>query len=212
MHRFFIAFAASLALASPSLAQALDWQIDPAHSNAQFSVRHMMISNVRGEFGSVTGSANFDGKDATRAKVQAVIDAKSINTREPKRDDHLRSADFFDVAKYPTITFASRKIEQSADGKIKMTGDLTIHGVTKEVVLDVDGPTQAIKDPYGNERVGASATTKVNRKDFGLMWNGLLESGGVVVGDEVAITIDVELKRKASSASTPKSAKPPENG
>src|SRR5262249_51236401 len=155
-----------------------------------------------GEFGTTQGAVDFDGKDPTRAKVEASIDVNSINTREPKRDEHLKSADFFDAAKYPKMTFVSKKIERAGDGRYKMTGDLTLHGVTKEVVLDVDGPTQVIKDPRGNEKIGASASAKINRKDFGLAYNAVLETGGVMVGDEVAITIDVELVKKQSSATT----------
>ncbi len=169
------------------------WNIDPAHSNAQFSVRHMMISNVRGEFTKVSGKAQFDQHNSSGGfSVEAVIDVNTINTREPDRDKHLKSPDFFDAEKYPTITFKSTGAENSPDG-LKLTGDLTIHGVTREVTLDVEGPTPPTKDPWGNTRIGASATTKINRKDFGLTWNQALETGGILVGEEVKITIDVEL-------------------
>jgi polyisoprenoid-binding protein YceI len=182
------------------MAAESDWQIDSAHTSTQFTIRHMMISNVRGDFGKTTGKAEFDGKDPTHAKVDATIDVDSINTREPKRDAHLKGAEFFDIAKYPTMHFVSKKIEKGADGKYKMIGDLTLHGVTKEVVLDLEGPTSIVKDPHGNERVGASATAKINRKDFGVSYNSVLETGGVMVGDDVAINIDVELVKKHAGA------------
>ncbi len=168
------------------------WNIDPAHSNAQFSIRHLMISNVKGEFTKVTGQVEYDHNNPESLAAEASIDVGTINTREPDRDNHLKSPDFFDVAKYPTIHFKSKKASKSSDG-LRLTGDLTIHGVTREVALDVEGPTTPLKDPWGFTRVGASATTKINRKDFGLTWNQALEAGGVLVGDEVKITIDVEL-------------------
>ena len=198
--RFVVASALLVALAVPSLAQSTLWQIDPAHSFAQFSVRHMMISNVKGEFSNVTGVVNLDEKDPTRSTVEVSIDTTTINTHVAKRDAHLRSADFFDVEKYPTMTFRSKRIVAVDPGRYKLTGDLTIHGVTREVTFDVEGPTPAIKDPHGNVRVGASATAKISRKDFGLTWNAPLESGGVVVGDDVTITVDVELVKKAAPA------------
>lgn len=182
----------------PSIAFATDWQIDPAHTNVQFSVRHMMISNVRGDFNKVSGTVSSDGQNPDAIKIDAVVDAGSIDTRIEKRDLHLKSADFLNVEKYPTIEFKSKKVAANGAGKWKVTGDLTLHGVTKEVVLDVEGPTAEIKDPMGNTRVGASATTKINRKDFGLTWNKVLETGGVMVGDEVEITIDVEAVQKPS--------------
>jgi polyisoprenoid-binding protein YceI len=190
--------------AAPLHAQPATWQIDPAHTAAQFAVRHMMVSTVRGQFDKLSGTVTWDGKEFAGASVDVTIDANSINTREPKRDDHLRSADFFDVAKYPTLTFKSTKIEPAGNGKLRMLGDLTIHGVTKPVVFDVDGPTPAIKDTGGGLRVGASATTTISRKDFGLLWNRALEAGGMVVSDEVAITIDLEMRGKAAApASAP---------
>jgi polyisoprenoid-binding protein YceI len=194
---------AFLAAAAPLFAEGNNWQIDPAHTNTQFAVKHMMVSTVRGQFNKTSGTATWDGKDFTTASVEIAIDAASINTREPRRDDHLRSADFFDVAKFPTLTFKSTKIQQVAPGKVKMTGDLTIHGVTKSVVLDVDGPSAPLKEQNGGVRVGASATTTINRKDFGLTWNRAIEAGGVVVSDEVAITIDVELVNRPAVASAP---------
>lgn len=192
-----VIFLLFLALVTPSVAEVATWSVDPAHSGAHFSVRHMMVSNVRGEFGKISGAAQFDPKDPTVGSVEITIDATSINTRNPKRDAHLRSADFFDVEKFPTITFKSKKVELASPGRLKVTGDLTIHGAAREVVLDVEGPTPEIKDAQGRVRTGATATTRVNRKDFGLLWNRPLEAGGWVVGDEVAITVDVELIRKA---------------
>ena len=173
------------------------WQIDPAHSAAHFSVRHLMISNVRGEFGKVSGNVVLDPSDLTKSTVEVSVDATTINTREPQRDEHLRSADFFDVANHPAITFRSKQITAAGAGRFKVTGDLTIRGVTRTVTFDVDGPTPPVKDPWGNVRAGVSATAKINRKDFGLVWNALTEAGGVVVGDEVPITFEAELIQKA---------------
>ncbi len=193
-----IALTASLAaaLSLPAPAANSNWQIDPAHSSAQFSVRHMAISTVRGAFSKVTGSVVFDDKDVSKSTVEVTIDANSVDTRVPDRDNDLRSEKFFDVARYPSITFKSRKVEQLAPGKLKVTGDLTIRGTTKEVVLDVEGPTAPMKDPWGNTRNAATATTKINRQDFGVKWNATLDNGGVVVGDDVSIIIDVELIKK----------------
>jgi len=172
------------------------WNIDPAHSNAQFSVRHMMISNVKGEFSKVGGQVRFDPTQPGNLSAEASIDVSTINTREHDRDNHLKSPDFFNVEEHPTMTFKSKQAEKTSDG-LKITGDLTIHGVTREVTLDVEGPTPPMKDPWGNTRVGASATTKINRRDFGLTWNQALETGGILVGDEVKITVDVELIAQA---------------
>ncbi len=172
------------------------WQIDPAHSAAHFSVRHLMISNVRGEFGKVSGNVVLDPSDLTKSTVEVIVDATTIDTREPQRDEHLRSADFFDVANHPSITFRSKQIRAAGAGRFKVTGDLTIRGVTRAVTFDVDGPTPPVKDPWGNVRAGVSATAKINRKDFGLVWNALTEAGGVVVGDEVSITFEAELVQK----------------
>ena len=179
-----------VAFAVPTLAAT--WQIDPAHSNVSFSVRHMMISNVRGEFTKVSGTVEGDEKTPTQAVITATIDAASIDTREAKRDGHLKSPDFLDVAKYPTITFKSKKIEPAAAGQFKVTGDLTLHGVTREVVLDVSDLTASIKDPMGKTRAGARATTKIDRKDFGINWSKAMDGGGLLVGDDVSINIDVE--------------------
>jgi len=190
MSRTLTAFIATLLLAASAAAQDT-WKIDPAHSAAQFSVRHLGISTVRGAFTKVSGTAQFDAANPGKSSVQATIDAASVDTRVEMRDKDLRSANYFDVAKYPTITFQSKKVEAVAQGKLKVTGDLTIHGVTKEVVLDVDGPSDAMKDPWGNMRRGASATTKINRRDFGV--NG----APGLVGDDIAIALDIEMTQVA---------------
>jgi polyisoprenoid-binding protein YceI len=188
--------AAVLCLAAPGLLHAAPWEFDPAHTGVHFKVRHLMISSVRGEFENVSGKIVYNEADVTKSTADITIDAASVNTRVAKRDADLRSPNFLDVAKYPAITFKSKRVEKTGNGTLKMAGDLTIHGVTKEVVLAVEGPTPAIKDPWGNTRVGGQASTKINRKDFGLVWNKSLETGGVLVGDEVEITIDVEILRK----------------
>ncbi len=190
-----LAVTASLAaaLALPASAGTTTWQIDPQHSSAQFAVTHLMISTVRGEFHGVKGTVVLDDQDITKSTVNVTIDATSVDTREPDRDKHLKSPDFFDVAKYPALTFKSTKVEQVSSGLLKVTGDLTIRGVTKQVVLNVDGPKAPIKDPWGLQRSAASATTKINRQDFGVSWNKTLDSGGVVVSDDVNITLDVEM-------------------
>lgn len=185
------------ALASPVIAQTT-YTIDGSHSSAQFSVRHMMISNVKGEFTSVQGTIVYDPKDLGASKIDTVINVNSINTREPKRDAHLKSPDFFDAAKFPTITFMSKQIWRSG-GKLQAKGDLTMHGVTREVVLEIDGPTQEAKDPWGNLRIGATATAKLNRKYWGLAWNQALEGDGVLVGEEVAVSLDIEAMRKSAA-------------
>jgi polyisoprenoid-binding protein YceI len=161
-------------------------------------VKHLMISTVRGEFKGVTGTVTWDDQDVTKSKVDVTIDAKTVNTGEDARDKDLKSEKFFDVEKFTTMTFTSKKVEAAGVGKLKVTGDLTIHGVTKEVVLDVEGPTAPVKDPWGNTRVAASATTKVNRQDFGVKWNANMDGGGVVVGDTVNITIDMEMIKQAA--------------
>jgi polyisoprenoid-binding protein YceI len=180
---------------APGLLHAAPWQFDPAHTGVQFKVRHLMISSVRGEFEKVTGKIVYDEADVTKSSADVTIDAASINTRVAKRDDHLRGPDFLDAPKYPTITFTSKRVERAGVGTLKMTGDLTIRGVTKEVALTVEGPTPAIKDPGGNYRVGGQAATKIDRRDFGLVWNKVVEAGAVV-GDEIEITIDVEIYKK----------------
>jgi len=168
------------------------WNIDPVHTSAEFKVKHMMISNVKGQFTAVSGVINLDEADITNSRVEASIDAASITTREPDRDAHLKSPDFFDVEKHPTLSFFSTRVTHKADGELELEGDLTIHGVTRQVVFAVEGPTPPAKDPWGNIRVGLTAITKINRKDFGLTWNSALELGGVLVGDEVTITLDVQ--------------------
>jgi len=198
---------AALVLAAPSAAFAAEYVIDSAHSGASFAVKHLMVATVRGSFSNVTGTVNYDEKDVTRSTVEATIDAKTIDTDEPKRDEHLRSPDFFDTEKFPTITFKSTKVEKAGEG-LKVTGNLTLHGVTKPVVLDVEGMSQEVKDPWGNSKRGATATTKLNRKDFGLTWNKALEAGGVAVGDDVKITIDLELNKKQPAPAAAPAAAP----
>lgn len=192
-----IGAALAAVLTLPVSAATTAWQIDPAHTAAGFSVRHLMISSVRGQFKGITGAINWDDQDIAKSTVNVTIDAKTVDTSEPMRDKDLRSDKFFDVEKYPTITFKSTKVEQVSAGKLKVTGDLTIHGITKSVVLDVEGPSAQIKDPWGNTRVAINATTKVNRQDFGVKWNANIDGGGVVVGDDVNITIDLEMVKQA---------------
>ena len=182
------------ALAAPAFAQS-SWEIDPAHSNVQFGVRHLMISTVRGKFTKFTATAAGDEKDAAHASVQASVDVASIDTGDEKRDAHLKTPDFFDAEKFPTITFKSTKVEAAGDRRFKLHGDLTMHGVTKPVVLDVEA-TPEVKGMRGETRAGARATTKINRKDFGINWSKSMDGGGVVVGDEVEVTIDVEAVKK----------------
>ena len=196
MKRFLKAVAAVAILAIPAFATAAPWSIDPDHSNVGFKVRHLMVSNVRGDFGKVTGLVEIDDKDLTKSKVEVTIDTASINTGVAKRDEHLKSADFFDVAKYPTMTFVSQKVKKASNDRLQVYGLLTLHGVTREVVLDVEGPTRAYKDPWGNIKRGATAIAKINRKDFGLSWNAAIESGGVAVGEEVTIALEIELLKK----------------
>jgi polyisoprenoid-binding protein YceI len=193
-----LALAATLvaALAVPSPAATATWQIDPAHTAAGFSVRHMMIATVRGQFKGVTGTVLWDDQDINNSTVDVTIDANTVDTGEPKRDADLKSANFFDVKNYPTITFKSTKIEKISAGKMKVTGNLTVHGVTKQVVLDVEGPSGAVKDPWGNTRVALNAATIVNRMDYGVKWNAKMDSGGMVVGDDVNINIDLEMTKK----------------
>lgn len=173
------------------------YSIDPAHSNAQFTVRHMMISNVRGGFRKVTGTILYDPENLSASSVDATIDAASINTGDEQRDGHLKSADFLDVEHFPTITFKSKSVARDGDDEVKIAGDLTIHGVTREVVLKAEGPTPESKDPFGNVRIGISASTKIKRGDFGLTWNAALETGGILVGDDLKIDIDVSAIKQA---------------
>lgn len=172
----------------------MKWNIDPSHSTAEFTVRHMMITNVRGRFGKLEGTVEYDPQHPELSKFEATIDATSIDTRDEKRDAHLRSADFFDVEKHPKITFKSTSIKKTPGGDgFEALGDLTMHGVTKQVTLEIEGPTAETKDPWGNTRIGASAHGKVNRKDWGLNWNAALEAGGVLVGETVKISLEVSL-------------------
>ena len=179
-------------VAAPQAATST-WNVDPVHSVAEFKVKHMMISNVKGQFTGVKGSLALDESDVTKSRVEVSIDAASITTREPQRDAHLKSPDFFDVEKFPALSFKSMQIKRAGEGELAVAGDLTIHGITRNVVFTVEGPTPQAKDPWGNTRLGLSATTKINRKDFGLSWNAALETGGILVGDEVTITLDVQF-------------------
>lgn len=196
MKRFIASVLTIFVLALPALASSATWTIDPDHSNIGFKVKHLMVSNVKGNFEKFSGTVDIDDKNITKSKVEVTIDTNSINTGVKKRDDHLRSADFFDVAKFPTMTFVSKKVANVGNDNLKVTGDLTLHGVTKEVVLDVEGPSIESKDPWGNIRKGATATAKINRKDFGLNWNKALETGGVLVGEEITINIEIEMIKK----------------
>ena len=173
------------------------WTIDPAHAEIGFAVRHLMIATVRGRFGAVSGTVTVDDAQPKNSKVDVTVDVTSIDTRQEMRDNHLRSADFFDVEKYPTMHFVSKRIEGDIEGEFQVVGDLTIRGVTRPVTLtaSLEGRT---RDPWGNERAGFSATGKINRHEFGLDWNQALEAGGVMVGDEVKLTIDVELVHQSA--------------
>lgn len=182
-------------MSASAVPQVTTWKVDPAHSAAEFKVRHMMIANVKGHFSGITGSLTLNEADVARSTVEASIDITSLNTREPQRDAHLKSADFFDVEKFPTLSFKSTHITRNSAGELQVTGDLTIHGVTRSVVLALESLSEPAKDPWGNVRIGLAATTKINRKDFDLTWNAALETGGVLVGDEVAISLDVQFIR-----------------
>ena len=195
--RFAAAVILAGAVATSASAQTVTWTIDPGHSAAQFTVRHMVVSNVRGEFDGPTGTVTFDPTDLRTLKVDVSFNTKSINTRNADRDKDLRSDLFFDVAKFPKMTFKSRRAEPGAAGHLKLIGDLTIKGVAKEVTLDVEGPTAEIKDIWGEQRIGATATTTIDRRQFGLVYNRMLEGGGAVVGDSINVTIDLEMTRKA---------------
>lgn len=202
--RRIIASLLAVFLVLPGMALASAWNIDPVHSHIGFKVRHLMVSNVKGSFDRYTATIDLDEQELTRSRVTVTIDTASINTAHQKRDEHLRSADFFDVARHPTMTYVAKSITNIGNGRFKVTGDLTLRGVTREVVLDVEGLTQEIRDPWGNLRRGATATVTINRKDFGLVWNKAMETGGVVVGDEVAITLEIELTRdQGNNAKSP---------
>jgi polyisoprenoid-binding protein YceI len=182
--------------AAPGLpAQIENWHIDPLHSSAQFSVRHMMISTVRGQFGGVKGTGRFDRKNPAADMVEATIDCSTINTGEAKRDSDLKGEEFFDVKKYPVMKFRSTRVEAPAAGRLRITGDLTIRAITRQVVLDVEDPTPPIKDTLGREKVGVSGTARISRKEFGILYNPIMETGGVAVSDEVSIILDIELIR-----------------
>jgi polyisoprenoid-binding protein YceI len=183
--------------ASQPAVVARTYEIDVSHSSASFKVRHLMVSNVRGEFGHLSGQVVIDDVDVTRSSVDVSIDVSTINTHDAKRDEHLRSPDFFDVAKFPTITFKSKRVQPGKGGDLFVTGDLTIRGNTREVTLDVEPLSPEIKDPWGNVKRGASARARINRKDFDVVWNAALDGGGVLVGEEVSITLEIELGRKA---------------
>jgi len=192
--RRFVLGATAVAVSSmPLLSATTTYQIDPRHSDAQFAVAHLMISTVRGEFHGITGTVVYDDSDVSKSSVNVTIDATTVDTREPDRDKDLKSDKFFDVANHPSMTFKSTKVEAAGPGKLKVTGDLTIHGITKPIVLEVTVPKAPIKDPWGFQRSAVSGTTKINRQDFGVAWNKTLDSGGVMIGDNVDITLDVEM-------------------
>ena len=179
--------------ANPSNIATSVWTIDPAHTVAEFRVKHMMISNVKGRFSGIAGELVFDEAALTNSRVIATIDAASINTGEPQRDLHLKSTEFLDVENFPTLSFGSTRITKQGEGSLEVEGELTIHGVTRKVVFAVDGPTAPGKDPWGKMRIGVFASTKISRQDFGLVWNAALETGGILVGNEVTISLDVQF-------------------
>ena len=204
-----LATTASFLALSPALALASTWDIDPAHTTVEFSVRHMMVTTVKGQFQKVKGTVELDEKDPTKSTVEVSIETASIDTREAKRDGHLKSPDFFDAAKFPALTFKSTKIEKAGKGKFKVTGDLTMHGIAKPVVLTVEGPSAPIKDPYGRTVRGVMATGKLDRKDWGMTWNKALDTGGVVVSDEVKLDINAELAEQPPTPPAPAAAEKP---
>jgi polyisoprenoid-binding protein YceI len=169
------------------------WNIDPAHSTAEFKVKHMMISNVKGTFKGLTGVLKIDETDPTRSSIEASIPVSTLSTGDDQRDGHLKSADFFDAEKFPTMTFKSTEVGRTSPGEHAVVGELTLHGLTQTVSFAVEGPSEPGKDPWGNTRIGLSATTRINRKDFGLAWNSTLESGGILVGEDITITLDVQF-------------------
>ncbi len=199
MKRSIVTLIAIFTLSIPVFGDAATWQIDPDHSSFQFKVRHLMVSNVKGDFTKVKGAVMMDERDIANLKLEITIDAASVNTGHAKRDEHLRNADFFDVAKHPTITFVSKRVVKAGPDRLKVIGDLLMHGVTKEITIDVEGQTQEVKDPGGNFRRGATGTAKINRKDFGLTWNRALETGGVIVGEDVDISVEIELIKKTAA-------------
>jgi polyisoprenoid-binding protein YceI len=190
-----LAALAFLAVCSLS-AQSASWRIDPLHSAAHFSVRHLMISTVRGEFSGVNGMVQWDPKNPTQAKVEATIDCSTLTTGVAKRDEQMKGPDFFDIQKYPKMSFVSKKVQTAGPGKLTVLGDLTINATTRPVTLDVEGPSDPVKDAQGREKIGLTASTKFNRKDFGIVWNEVLETGGFAVADEVSIVLDIEMIRQ----------------
>jgi polyisoprenoid-binding protein YceI len=198
-----LALVASSALSFPTVAWSSTWEIDPAHTSIEFGVKHMMVSTVKGSFAKVKGTLELDEKDLSKSMVEVEVDMASVNTHDPKRDGHLKSPDFFDVAKYPTATFKSTKVQKAGKNKLKVHGDLTLHGVTKPIVLDVEGPTAPLKTPFGSTVRGVHATTKLDRKDFGIVWNKALDSGGVLVGNEVKLDLNIELSEKPPATVKP---------
>ena len=178
---------------APATAGVTTWNIDPAHSHAEFKVKHMMISNVKGAFGGITGTLKLNDADPSASAVEATIPVATLNTSDAQRDGHLKSPEFLDVEKFPTFTFKSTNVTRHAGGEHKVTGELTLHGVTRTVTFDVEGPSEPGKDPWGNTRIGLSATAKINRKDFGLSWNATLETGGVLVGEEVTLNLEIQF-------------------
>ena len=182
-----------MATSTTSPTSVITWKLDPAHSSAEFKVKHMMISNVKGTFSGLSGTLSEHTVDSTLSSIEASVDVSSISTGDAQRDGHLKSADFFEIEKYPTMTFQSTKVERKGEDEYRVTGDLTIHGVTKPATFAVEGPTAPGKDPWGNTRIGLSATTKINRKDYGLTWNAALETGGILVGEDVHITIEAQF-------------------
>jgi polyisoprenoid-binding protein YceI len=169
------------------------WNVDAAHSAAEFKVKHMMISNVKGRFSKLSGTLSLDESGHHNSRVEVSVEAASIQTGDEQRDAHLKSPDFFDAEKFPALTFKSSGVRVVNDGELSVEGDLTIHGITRKVTFDVEGPTPPSKDPWGNTRIGIAASTKINRKDFGLSWNAALETGGILVGEEVTISLDVQF-------------------
>jgi len=196
MKRYITLMITVLALGIPVLGHGATWQMDPDHSSFQFKIRHLTVSNVRGDFSKATGVVTMDDKDITNMRVEVTIVAASVNTGHAKRDEHLRGPDFFDVTKYPTITFVSKKVMKADTNRLKVIGDLTIHGTTREITVDVEGPTPEVKDPWGGIRRGATATTRINRRDFGMTWNKVLDPGGLLVGEDLDIYVEVELVKK----------------
>jgi len=182
-----------MATATATPASTTTWKLDPAHSAAEFKVKHMMISNVKGSFSNLSGLLIEDPVDPRQSSIEASIDVSTLSTGDAQRDGHLKSADFFDVEKFPTMTFKSTLVKKIGQHEHAVTGDLTLHGVTRPVTFAVEGPSAPGKDPWGNTRIGLLATTKINRKDFGLAWNAALETGGVLVGEDVSITLDVQF-------------------